>query len=66
MIKEGEKINICEMRMYDCKPGSMPDIMKRWGDRIAKREEHSPCLACGHIELGKLEGLTPTDFSPVK
>ena len=46
--------NIYEMRVYTMKPGSMPEIIKRWGEAIAIREKYSPLAACWYTEFGGL------------
>ncbi len=56
-IEPGHHGNIYEMRIYTCKPGSMSEIMKRWGEMMPRREKYSPCLACGFTELGGLNRL---------
>ncbi|MEE9199515.1 MAG: NIPSNAP family protein [Dehalococcoidia bacterium] len=56
-IEPGHYGNIYEMRIYDCQPWAMPEIMKRWGEKIPGREKYSPCLACGYTELGGLNKL---------
>ena len=56
-IEPGHYGNIYEMRIYTCKPGSMPEILRRWGEMMPRRERYSPCLACGYTELGSLNRL---------
>ena len=46
--------NIYEMRIYTYKNGSMPEVVKRWGDAIPHREEYSPCAAAMYSDLGSL------------
>ena len=50
--------NIYEMRIYTYKNGSMPEVVKRWGDAIPHREEYSPCAAAMYSDLGSLNGCT--------
>ncbi len=56
-IEPGHYGHVYEMRMYNCAPGSMPEIMKRWGEKIPGREEFSKCFACGYTDLGTLSKL---------
>ena len=56
-IEPGHHGNIFEMRSYACKPGSIPQVMKRWEEKIALREKHSPCFACGYTFIGGLNRL---------
>ena len=46
--------NIYEMRTYTFKPGSIPEVMKRWSEAISYREKFSPLAACWYTELGTL------------
>ena len=46
--------NIYEMRIYHYKTGSMPEVIKRWGDAIPHREEFSPCAGAMYSDLGSL------------
>ena len=46
--------NIYEMRIYHYKTGSMPEVIKRWGDAIPHREEYSPCAGAMYSDLGSL------------
>ena len=46
--------NIYEMRIYHYKTGSMPEVIKRWGEAIPHREEFSPCAGAMYSDLGSL------------
>jgi len=46
--------NIYELRIYTFQAGSMPEVLKRWGECIAEREKFSPLAGCWYSELGAL------------
>ena len=46
--------NIYEMRSYTFQPGTMPEVVKRWGECIPYREEYSPLAAGMYTDLGGL------------
>ena len=46
--------DIYEMRIYTYQPGTMGEVLKRWGDAIPHREEFSPLAAGMYTELGGL------------
>ena len=56
-IKPGHYGNIYEMRYYQCKPGSMPEIMRLWAEKMPKRVEYTPLFLCGYTEIGQLQKL---------
>ncbi|MHB8575144.1 MAG: NIPSNAP family protein [Dehalococcoidia bacterium] len=45
---------IYEMRTYTYRPGTMPEVLKIWGERIANRERYSPLAACWYSDIGSL------------
>lgn len=45
---------VYEMRVYTYKPGSMPELLRRWEQALPWREQFSPCAAAMHSELGGL------------
>lgn len=45
---------IYEMRIYTFQPGSMPQVLERWGESVPYREKFSPLAACWYTELGGL------------
>ena len=45
---------IYEMRTYDLKPRSLPEVLKRWGEAIEKRTKLSPLAAFWYTEIGPL------------
>lgn len=45
---------VYEMRVYTYKPGSMPELLRRWEKALPWREQFSPCAAAMHSELGGL------------
>ena len=46
--------DIYEMRTYTYRPGTIPEVIKRWSEVIQAREEYSPLAACWFTELGAL------------
>ena len=46
--------NIYEMRVYTYRPGSMPEVLKRWADAVPHREKYSPLAACWYASHGDL------------
>ncbi len=46
--------NIYEMRTYTYEVGSIPELLRRWGDSMPYREELSPLAAGMYTELGDL------------
>lgn len=46
--------SIYEMRTYTFKPGSIPELLRRWGDAMPYREELSPLAAGMYTEFGDL------------
>ncbi len=48
---------IYEMRTYDLKPRSQPEVLKRFGEAYEARRKHSPLAACWTTEFGPLNQL---------
>jgi hypothetical protein len=48
---------IVEMRTYRVKPGSIPEVEKRFGEAIAERSKVSPLGAFFHTEVGPLNRI---------
>jgi NIPSNAP len=48
---------IFEMRYYNIKPGTLPDLKKRWESKIAERIKLSPIVVAGHVEHGDANGF---------
>ena len=46
--------SIYEMRIYAYLPGTMPEVLKRWGELIEGRERFSPLAACWYTDVGTL------------
>ena len=46
--------NIYEMRIYSYLPGSIPEVIEKWGAAIPYREEYSPLAAAMYTETGAL------------
>ena len=42
-----------EMRYYAMKPGTLPDLIKRWESKIEERVKMSPIALAGHVEHGE-------------
>src|SRR5438128_2605414 len=45
---------IIEMRSYRLKPGSTPEVEKRFGEALRDHVKVSPLAFCGHTDLGGL------------
>ena len=51
----GQKLGgIYEMRIYTYEPGSMPELLRKWGEAIPDREKVSPLAAGMYTEFGNL------------
>lgn len=48
---------IYEVRTYDMKPHSMPEVLKRFGDAYPVRAKYSELAACWTTEIGPLNRL---------
>lgn len=48
---------IVEMRTYRLKPGSIPEVEKRFGEALAERSKVSPLGAFFHTEVGPLNRI---------
>jgi hypothetical protein len=48
---------IVEMRTYRVKPGSIPEVEKRFGEALADRQKISPLGAFFHTEVGPLNRI---------
>ena len=48
---------IYEMRTYDLKPRTLPEVLKRWTDALPKRLELSPLAAFWYTEIGPLNQI---------
>jgi hypothetical protein len=56
-LKSGNLGGIYELRIYTCQVGSMPEVLKRWGEAVPHREKFSPLAGCWYTELGGLNKL---------
>jgi len=56
VANQGE-IMIYEFRTYDIKPGSLPEVEKRFGDAYEYRKQFSPLAAFWHTEIGPLNQI---------
>jgi hypothetical protein len=45
---------IYELRTYDIRPGTLPEVEQRFADAIEVREKYSPLVGFWHTELGPL------------
>ncbi len=52
--RQGALGNVYEFRTYTVKPGKMNEVLSRWTEHIAAREELSPLAACFMTEMGPL------------
>jgi hypothetical protein len=48
---------IYEMRTYDIKPRSLPEVEKRFGEQYEKRKKYSELAAFWHTEIGPLNQI---------
>jgi hypothetical protein len=48
---------VYEMRYYNIKPGTLPDLMKRWEGAIGARVKLSPLVTAGHVDFGQANGF---------
>jgi hypothetical protein len=48
---------VFEIRYYHTKPGTAPDLRKRWESKIAERIKLSPVVFAGTIEFGEANGF---------
>ena len=48
---------IYEMRTYDLKPRSLPEVEKRFGEQYEKRKKYSELTAFFHTEIGPLNQI---------
>jgi hypothetical protein len=49
---------IIEVRTYQLKPGSVPEVEKRWAEGLPAREKLSKLAAFWHTEVGPLNEIT--------
>jgi NIPSNAP len=54
----GETHMIIEVRTYQLKPGSVPEVEKRFGEKLPAREKLSRLAALWHTEVGGLNEIT--------
>ncbi len=52
-VRPGTMGPIFEMRCYSVKPGTLPNIAKRWEGAIAARTKLSPVVLAGGVEFGQ-------------
>ena len=48
---------IYEIRTYDIKPGSLPEVEKRFAEAYEHRKKHSLLAAFFHTEIGPLNQI---------
>lgn len=48
---------IFEFRTYTVRPGSLPEVIKRFGDNIEVRKKYSPLAAFWYTEIGPLNQI---------
>lgn len=46
--------NVYEMRIYTYQTGTIPEVLRRWGEALPYREQFSPLAACWYSEIGEL------------
>lgn len=52
-LKPGKMGPVFEMRCYGLRPGTLPDLIKRWESKIAERMKLSPVALAGAVEFGQ-------------
>jgi hypothetical protein len=53
----GEDVMIVEMRTYQLKPRSLPEVEKRWAEALPARQKLSPIGGFWHTEVGPLNQI---------
>lgn len=53
-LAQQELGSIYEMRVYTYRPGTMPEVLKRWAVAVPHREKYSPLAACWYTAQGGL------------
>jgi hypothetical protein len=48
---------VFELRYYNIKPGTLPDLMKRWEPAIGPRVKLSPLVTAGSVDHGEANGF---------
>ena len=48
---------IYELRYYNIKAGTLPDLMKRWEGKIGERVKLSPLVTAGNVDHGDANGF---------
>jgi hypothetical protein len=56
-LTPGKMGPVFEMRYYNIKPGTLPDLMKRWEPAIGPRVKLSPLVTAGNIDFGEANGF---------
>ena len=56
-IEPGSYGPLYEMRYYDATPGSMPEIMEAFGNKLPDRRKHSDLFFAGSTDMGLLNKL---------
>jgi len=46
-----------EIRYYNVRPGTMPDVMRRWESKIGDRAKLSPVMLAGGVDTGEAKGF---------
>ena len=55
--RPGKMGPVYELRYYTLKPGSLPEVSKRWEGAIGERAKMSPVVFAGPVEFGKANGF---------
>jgi len=56
-ILPGKQGPVFELRYYNIKPGTLPDLMKRWEPAIPARVKLSPLVTAGNVDFGEANGF---------
>lgn len=46
--------NVYELRIYTYRPGTMPEVIRRWAEAVPYREKYSPLAGAWSSEIGTL------------
>ena len=56
-VKPGKVGPVFEMRYYNIKAGTLPDLIKRWEGKIGERVKLSPLVTAGNVDFGQANGF---------
>ena len=56
-VLPGKMGPVFELRYYNIKAGTLPDLIKRWEPAIGPRVKLSPLVVAGHVDFGQANGF---------